>query len=115
MLLSEMENSDERSLESLITGVVDEAIQLNQVVSSNPIPQTENQLTVSEISTLNRVIEQNQLNPAVVLNENAGVAVIDTKAAGDGSTGIMPLLLDEPNRKSQNNAYFYMLKTLMNQ
>ncbi len=108
MLLSEMENSDERSLESLITGVVDEAIQLNQVVSSNPIPQTENQLTVSEISTLNSVIEENQLNPSVVLNENAGVAVIDTKAAGDGSTGIMPLLLDEPNRKSQNNAYFYM-------
>ena len=48
--------------------------------SAEPLPKNDNQLTVSEITTLNNVIEENQLNPAVVLNENAGVAMINAAA-----------------------------------
>jgi LPXTG-motif cell wall-anchored protein len=110
MLLSEMENSEDKSLESLLTGTVNEAIQLNQLVSAEPLPKNDNQLTVSEITTLNNVIEENQLNPAVVLNENAGVAMIDTLAVDKAESGneLTPLLLENPTEKLQNHAYFYL-------
>ncbi|MBR4861382.1 MAG: hypothetical protein IKU09_04200, partial [Firmicutes bacterium] len=107
LLLSEMENSDDKSLESLLTGTVNEAIQLNQLVSPDPLPQNSNQLTVAEISTLNSVIEQNQLNPAVVLNENAGVAMINA-AADSGDNGIMPLASGTPENPKDGEAYIYL-------
>lgn len=110
MLLSEMENSEDKSLESLLTGTVNEAIQLNQLVSAEPLPKNDNQLTVTEITTLNNVIEENQINPAVVLNENAGVAMIDTLAVDKAESGneLTPLLLENPTEKLQNHAYFYL-------
>lgn len=66
-LLQTMEETDEKSLEGIIDSAMGQALVLNDSFAEETPPL---ELTQQDISSLNQTITDNQIEPAVVLNEN---------------------------------------------
>ena len=71
--LQTMENTDEKSLEGVLDSAMGQALVLNDGLSEESPPL---ELTQQDISSLNQTIEENHIEPSVVLNENLQAGMV---------------------------------------
>ena len=134
MLLTQVSKTDDKNLETLIAGVLGEAVRLNELGEEEPVEEEEGMFSFlsndtrtasaepvlatsfsgttyagTEVSQLNETIETYGVEPAVVLNE--GMAVPVTMAldeTGDENSGIATAAVNPDTTGSALNVYVYI-------
>lgn len=103
-LLQTMDEAGQNSLESVIDSAMGQALTLNDNFAGTPPPL---ELTQQDISSLNQTIEDNHIEPSVVLNENlqAGAVLNYVPTVYDS---VLLNIGDTPNT-GRRGANFYIL------
>ncbi|MBP0963344.1 MAG: hypothetical protein J6Q99_03515, partial [Oscillospiraceae bacterium] len=120
-LLGQIDQQEDNSLEGVIGRTVDSALVYNTDLTS-PLVQG---ATLSDVAALNRTVTENNIEPAVVFNENIqtraagsdmlGAALPQSQqedepqllAYGEEDTGSTYALPNAPTQVANNNAYYY--------
>lgn len=81
LLLRMMEATDNRSLEGVIDSALVQALALNDSFAQTPPPVS---LTAQDVTALNTTIQENEIQPEIVLNENLADGTVLTYAPEQG-------------------------------
>lgn len=132
MLLTAVSQTEDKNLESLIAGVLGEAVRLNDMAEEEglvDIPEPEVPLALSadasgnavmaasfrgttyagtEVSQLNNIIDTFALEPAMVLNEGMAVPMAIEEETTEDNSGIMTAAVQPSANTSRANIYIYL-------
>ncbi|MBQ6706152.1 MAG: Cna B-type domain-containing protein [Clostridia bacterium] len=100
-LLHTVEHSADKSLEGVLNSAMGQALVLNEELAQEPTPLV---LSSQDIGTLNDTIEDNGIQPAVVLNENLGADNYLTY-----SPDLSPLAVGDQADSSNRAVNFYVM------
>ena len=119
-LLTQMDEQEDKSLEGLIGQTVDNAL----VYNTNLTSPLSTDMTVADVAALNQTVEENNVQPAVVFNENIQTRSTSSDMLGASLPAAQPLALrdegsdtgsastfaltDEPNNITKGNAYYFV-------
>lgn len=104
-LLQVMGMSDQQSLEGVIDSALVQALALNENFSEAERPV---KLTAQDITDLNDTIEDNEIEPSVVLNENLSDGTVLSYEPGQGDGQALLNVGDQPDTSGQRKVNFYI-------